>query len=194
MAAKASKSASVATFADHEVLMPPTNLKNRATKMKSSAAMDFDAIERAEKALQELSGEFADWMIVEADRLHAARSKVRMDGWSQKALSELFRAAHDIKGEAPTLGFILCAQIADSLCRLLEKTPTMEAIPLSLVDQHVDAIRAIVREKITDEFDSTGATLAGRLREVTEDYLVRANRDRPDILAELNAPSIAPEL
>lgn len=193
MAAK-SKNASVATFADHEVLMPPTNLKNRATKLKSSAAMDFDAIERAEKALQDLSGEFASWMIVEADRLNAARNAVRQNGWSQKALSELFRASHDIKGEAPTLGFILCAQIADSLCRLLDKTPSMDGIPLSLVDQHVDAIRAIVREKVTDEFNATAATLAARLREVTEDYLIRANRDRPDILAELSAPSLAPEM
>ena len=38
------------------------------------------------------------------------------------------------------------APAADSLCRLLEHTPDLATIPLAIVDQHVDAVRAIVRE------------------------------------------------
>ena len=44
----------------------------------------------------------------------------------------LFRAAHDIKGEASTFGFPAVAGVAESLCRLIEHTPDMQRIPLTL--------------------------------------------------------------
>jgi hypothetical protein len=38
----------------------------------------------------------------------------------------------------------------------------------------------------------TAARLAERLRQVTEEFLVAENRDRPDYLEQILAPSIAP--
>jgi hypothetical protein len=35
---------------------------------------------------------------------------------------------------------------AESLCRLIEHTRNMRRIPIALVDQHVDAVRAIIHE------------------------------------------------
>ena len=51
------------------------------------------------------------------------------------------------------------AGIADSLCRLIEHTPEMKRIPLMLVDQHVDAVRAIVREYPRSDLLSMAAAL-----------------------------------
>ncbi len=55
-------------------------------------------------------------------------------------------SAHDVKGDSGTFGFPPWPPAADSLCRLLEHTPDLSRIPLAIVDQHVDAVRAIVRE------------------------------------------------
>ncbi len=82
----------------------------------------------------------------ECDRLDAARREVKAKGFSKATHEALFHAAHDIKGEAATFGFPAVAAPADSLCRLIEHTPDMARIPLTLVDQHVDAVRAIIRE------------------------------------------------
>jgi len=46
-------------------------------------------------------------------------------GFTEKTHAELFRAAHDIKGEAATFGYPAVVGAADSLCRLLEHTPSM---------------------------------------------------------------------
>ncbi|WP_204308282.1 Hpt domain-containing protein, partial [Klebsiella oxytoca] len=60
--------------------------------------------------------------------------------------AELFSAAHDIKGEAATFGYPLAARAADSLSLLLQAVDDPQNVPWALASQHVDAIRAIVRE------------------------------------------------
>ena len=72
-------------------------------------------------------------------------AQVKKHGLAEKHRDELFHAAHDIKGEADDLR-LPCGPAADSLCRLIEHTPDMKRVPLALIDQHVDAVRAIIRE------------------------------------------------
>ncbi len=78
-----------------------------------------------------------------------------------------------MKGQALTLGYPLVGSVASSFCRLLEHVPGPEKLPLSLVEQYVEAIRAMVAEGARDTDNPTGAALADRLSEVTEDYLAQ---------------------
>jgi chemotaxis protein histidine kinase CheA len=131
-------------------------------------------------------------MDTECERLDAAREKVKSKGVTRKTLDALFLAAHDIKGQAATFGYPFVASCADSLCRLLEHTPDMKRIPIPLVDQHVDAIRAIIREKARPDIVQVADALTKRLREVADEFLAQENKDRPDVLAGIFAPSIVP--
>ena len=54
-------------------------------------------------------------------------------------------------------------------------------------------MRAIHREYARSDAKQLAATLTKRLREVTDEFLVHENRDRPEVLEQLKAPSIAPE-
>ncbi len=99
---------SVATYADYEVITPPHELR----KAVAPAGDDIDdPVGRAEAALAELSSEFSGWMESECDRLEAARQDLKRDGFTQKIHGVLFRAAHDIKGEASTFGYPAVAGI-----------------------------------------------------------------------------------
>jgi HPt (histidine-containing phosphotransfer) domain-containing protein len=180
---------SVATYADHEVVTPPHPLR----KAVAAAGDEVDdPVARAEAALAELSGEFSSWMDAECDRLEAARQDIKRDGFNKKTHDAMFRAAHDIKGEAGTFGFPAVVGIADSLCRLIEHTPEMKHIPLTLVDQHVDAVRAVVREYSRPDLLSAAGALTRRLREVTDDFLKAENSFRPDYLENIFAPPLVP--
>lgn len=181
---------SVATYADHEVITPPHRLR-KAVKAASAEDGD-DPIARADAALQQLSSEFGTWMHAECERLETARQKIAAQGMNEKAHDELFRAAHDIRGEAATFGYPIVAGPADSLCRLLEHTPERDRIPLALVDQHVDAVRAIAREYSRPDLVDMANALTARLRDVTDDFLRRENISRPDYLENIFAPSISP--
>lgn len=180
---------SIATFADHEVITTPNKLRKA---LAPSTVHDDDPVARAEAALAQLSGEFAGWMFAECERLEAARQQVKRLGFTDKTHDELFRASHDIKGEAATFGFPRVAGAAESLCRLLEHTPDKTRIPQSLVDQHVDAVRAIAREHGRPDFPSVAEALTLRLRQVTDEFLRVENSDRPDYLESIFAPPLAP--
>jgi HPt (histidine-containing phosphotransfer) domain-containing protein len=184
-------SPSVATYADHEVITPPHELRRAVGPAGDDSD---DPVARAEAALAELSSEFGAWMNSECERLEAARLEVRRIGFTRQSHDALFRAIHDIKGEAGTFGFPAVAGIADSLCRLVEHTPEMQHIPLPLVDQHVDAVRAVVREYTRSDLLDAAAALTKRLREVTDEFLRQENGFRPDYLESIFAPPLAPGL
>ena len=179
----------VATYEDHEVITPPNRLQ-KAVAMSKPAG--FDPVARAEEALGNLASEFSGWMNEECEQLDEVRQKVKAEGFAEETRDALFRAAHDIKGEAATFGFPLAAPPADSLCRLIEHTPDMARIPIELVDQHVDAIRAIVREGARPDIADVAHALTRRLRDVTDEFLRHENRDRPDVLKIIAAPSVVP--
>ena len=61
------------------------------------------------------------------------------------------------------------------------------------MDQHVDAVRAIYREYSRSDAKELASVLTKRLREVTDEYLIRENRDRPDVIEQITGPSIVPE-
>ncbi len=184
--------AAVATYGDHEVITPENKLR-KVVSIKPLEPGEEDPVARAEKALAELSTEFATWMDSECERLDKARHAVTGGGFTKASKEALFHAAHDIKGEAATFGYPLVAAAADSLCRLIEHTPDATRIPIKLVDQHVDAVRAIYREYARSDAEELAASLTGRLREVTDEFLIYENRGRPDVLEQLLGPSIVPE-
>lgn len=183
---------SVATFGDHEIITPPNELRMAVFEDGKPGMAGDNPVARAEKALAELSSEFASWMDSECERLDAARRNVKAKGFGKATREALFHAAHDIKGQAATFGFPYVASSADSLCRLIEHTPDINRIPLALIDQHVDAVRAIVREKARPDVVQIADALTKRLREVTDEFLAQENKDRPDVLADILAPPIAP--
>lgn len=180
---------SVATYADYEVITPPHEL--RKVLAPAGDVVD-DPVARAEAALTELSSEFSGWMEAECDRLETARQDIKRDGFTQKTHEVLFRAAHDIKGEASTFGYPAVAGVADSLCRLIEHSPDMQRIPQPLLDQHVDAVRAVVREYGRPDLIDAATALTKRLREVTDEFLRSENSFRPDYLENIFAPPLVP--
>lgn len=189
--ATAKHSAAVKTFGDHEVIVPENKLRKAVSKEPLSP--DDDPVARAEKALAELSGEFSGWMELECERLDRARLRVKTEGFDEQSKEALFHAAHDLKGQAATFGFPAVASAADSLCRLIELTPNVQRIPPVLIDQHVDAVRAIYREYALSDAKDLARELTRRLREVTDEFLIAENRDRPDVLEQIRSPSIAPQ-
>src|SRR6185437_3462645 len=182
----------VSTYADHEIIMPHNKLR-KLVSVKPLEPGEVDPVARAEHALEELSSEFGTWMEAECVRLDTARNVVKASGFNKLTKDALFHAAHDIKGEAATFGFPAMAGAANSLCRLVEHTPDPNRIPLRLVDQHVDAVRAIFREYARSDARELATTLTKRLREVTDEFLIHENRHRPDYIELIMSPPIVPE-
>jgi chemotaxis protein histidine kinase CheA len=180
----------VQAFADHHVITQPNPLR-RVLRRVDEKDLD-DPVTRAEKALAGLSGEFNDWMAIECDRLAAAHAAILKDGFTTDTSQELFRAAHDIKGDAATFGFPTAGAAAESLCRIIEHAPVLERVPAELIAHHINAIQAIVRENAPINNAGMAAALSQKLRGVADEYLAAVNRDRPEHLEAILTPSIVP--
>jgi len=150
-----------------EIFMPPNILK---AKVGGSGGLDSSAIKRAEAAIEELKEEFAGWLIEDVNRLTEMRMtyEAKMD---TAALSDLYRAAHDLKGQATTFDFPLVARVASSLCKLTDDTSYGLDLPVQLIDAHVDAIKVIVRDGIKDTTNKMATVLAGELERQVGAYL-----------------------
>jgi len=180
----------VETFRDHHVITQPNPLR-KVLRRVSEKDLD-DPVARAEKALASLSGEFKNWMLTEVDRLAAAQAALLKQGVNAASRDELFRAAHDIKGDAATFGYPSAAAVAESLCRIIEHPPDLAQVPSELIVHHINAIQAIVRNHTRLDTVTTASELSRQLRGVADEFLTRVNRDRPEHLEAVLAPSIAP--
>src|SRR6266700_1068303 len=180
----------VKSFGDHHVITQPNPLRKVLLRVPESD-LD-DPVGRAEKALAGLSGEFKNWMTIEADRLSTAHAAILRNGFTDDTRQELFRAAHDIKGDAATVGFPSAGAAAESLCRIIEHAPNLDEVPSNLIAHHINAIQAIVRERTKLDTVSTANELSRQLRGVADEYLTHANRDRPEHPEAILAPSIVP--
>jgi len=180
----------IKSFADHHVITQPNPLRK---VLRRVAEKDLDdPVARAEQALAGLSGEFKNWMAVESNRLAAAYATVLKSGFNDVTSEELFRAAHDIKGDAATFGFPSAAAAAESLCRIIEHAPEIGEVPPQLIAHHINAIQAIVSERTKLDTVATANELSRKLRGVADKYLTQVNHDRPEHLEAILAPSIVP--
>jgi HPt (histidine-containing phosphotransfer) domain-containing protein len=180
----------VTAYGDHQVISQPNPLKD-SLRRAGDGDLD-DPIARAEAALAGLSGEFKSWMASEADRLSSAYAAIQQHGFTDTTNAELFRAAHDIKGDAVTFGYPSAAAAAESLCRIIEHAPALEKVPADLFTHHINAIQAIVRDHTKLDSVIVAGELSKQLCKVTDDYLAHVNRDRPDHIDAIQAPSIVP--
>src|SRR5258708_20922238 len=118
-------------------------------------------------------------MVVETERLAAAHAAILKDGITKATRDELFRAAHDIKGDAATFGYPSAGAAAESLCRIIEHAPDLAKVPSELIAYHINAIQAIVRERTKLDTVSTSSALSRQLRGVPDEYLMRLHAYRP---------------
>lgn len=160
----------------YEILQPPRSLKAKARVLTGTEAARFNPIGDAETALEKLSVNFQKWLDDQVAVLREAHADGVATGFSEEATRNLFRAAHDLRGQAATLGYPLAGDIAESLCHLFDHIPAGGHVPRDLVRLHVDAVRAIVAEKASDENHVTGRSLVDSLRAIT-DLVVSRSRN-----------------
>ncbi len=140
---------------------------NNALRLKVGggrlSAIDPAAIAKAEAALKSLSSNFSQWLNDEIVKLENARQTVRTDGANTETMENLYLRAHDLKGLGTTYGYQLITRISASLCRLIDDKEKRAGAPLDLIDAHIDAIKAAVRDDIKSDEHTVGSVLVEEL-------------------------------
>jgi hypothetical protein len=146
-----------------QMIQVPNTLRLKVGGGSRLGALDPAAIAKAEAALKSLSGNFSQWLQDEIVKLEAARQQVRAEGMTDQTMESLYLRAHDLKGLGTTYGFPLITRIAASLCKLIDDKAKRLQAPMQLVDGHIDAIRAAVRDDIKADDHPVGRVLVQEL-------------------------------
>ena len=152
-----------------QVIRPPNTLRLKVGG--GFGGLDASAIAKAEEALKAMSSQFGQWLQDEIVKLDKAQADIRAEGYNATTAEALYFRAHDLKGLGTTYQYPLVTRLAGSLCKLLDDPEKRMAAPPSLVDAHVDAIKAVVRDQIQTDDHPTGRILADTLEAGVADHL-----------------------
>jgi len=144
-----------------QVIRPPNTLR-----MKVGGAfggIDAGAIAKAEAALKAMSSQFGQWLQDEIVKLDKAQADIRTEGYNAQTAEALYFRAHDLKGLGTTYQYPLVTRLAGSLCKMMDDPAKRMAAPLVLLDAHIDAIKAVVRDQIQTDDHPVGKVLAETL-------------------------------
>ena len=153
-----------------QFIQPPNTLKLKVGGNRFGG-IDAAALAKAEAALQSLAGQFDQWLADELVKLDGARSAIQANGYTTATAEALYMRAHDLKGLGGTYGFPLITRVAASLCKLTDDEAVRMKAPLFLIDAHIDAIKAIVRDQIRDEDHPVGCALSAELERKVGEHL-----------------------
>ena len=118
-----------------------------------------------------MSGQFGQWLQVEIVKLDKAQADIRTQGYNEQTAEALYFRAHDLKGLGTTYQYPLVTRLAGSLCKMMDEPAKRMAAPLVLIDAHVDAIKAVVRDQIQTDDHPTGKALAETLEARVAEHL-----------------------
>jgi hypothetical protein len=152
-----------------EVIQVPNTLRMKVGSR--FGGIDPSAVAKAEAALKGLSGQFAQWLQDEIDKLEEARAAIKSEGMNRQTADRLYLHSHDLKGLGATYEYPLITRIAGSLCKLMDDQESRAASPMFLIDAHIDAVRAAVRNEIRDTNHPVGRELAEELERRVLAYL-----------------------
>jgi len=152
----------------NQVIRPPNPL--RAKVGGGFGGIDANAIARAEEALKAMSAQFGQWLNDEVSKLDKAQADIRSQGYTPETAEALYFRAHDLKGLGTTYEYPLVTRIAGSLCRMLDDADKRMQAPLAVIDAHIDAIKAVVRDKIQSDDHPVGRDLAETLEARTAEH------------------------
>ncbi|WP_395943467.1 Hpt domain-containing protein [Brevundimonas sp.] len=153
-----------------QVIRPTNGLR---MKVGGGFGINADAIAKAEEALKAMSAQFGQWLNDEIVKLDKAQADIREKGYTTETAEALYFRAHDLKGLGTTYEYPLVTRIAGSLCKLLDDAARRLEAPLVVVDAHIDAIRAVVRDQIKTDEHPTGRILAETLEAKVAEHKAR---------------------
>ena len=144
-----------------QMFTPPNTLRMKVGG--GFGGIDAGAIAKAEEALKAMSAQFGQWLQDEITKLDAAQSAIRTQGLTTETAEGLYFRAHDLKGLGSTYQYPIVTRMAGSLCKLLDDPAKRMDAPVVLLDAHIDAIKAVVRDEIQTDEHPVGRELAETL-------------------------------
>jgi len=124
---------------------------------EAEITLDQEQIERAEAVIAQLVSSYLLWVRADLLRLRDLweQAEAASPADRKRIFTAMFRLTHDVKGQGGSFGYDLVSEIADRLCRYLERTDQWPDPALAVVKAHIDAIATVVEGDIQGPGDDS---------------------------------------
>jgi hypothetical protein len=145
-----------------QVINPPNLLKSKI----GSGGFAMGAVDKAARVVDSLRGEFEEIAKGEVVKLVAAASALVANPSDLGKRDEVYKIAHELRGQGGSYGYPLVTRFGDQLCRYLDAAAMLDAKSLVVVKATADAISVVINSKISGDGGDTGRALVGMLDKV----------------------------
>jgi len=151
-----------------EVIKPPDTLSKRV-KIGGPNAVKLDGLADSDASfIDNVAANYLAYFKEDLKVLSVAFAKLKGAPDNSEIREEVFTAAHDIKGQAGSFGYDLITDMANSLCRFIEKLSTIEKKHLEVIGFHVEAMKIAESKEMKGNGGPAGQKLMDGLKGVVE--------------------------
>ena len=126
----------------------------------------LDEYSKAMAVLDDLAKEYVVWVQQDLKNLEDTYSQACSasgDVRDEIIRENLFRIAHDMKGQGATFGYELVTDIGNHLCRYIERQDTFDEPQMEAVEIHIKALRQIIDKKLIADGGKEGQDLKNKV-------------------------------
>jgi chemotaxis protein histidine kinase CheA len=149
-------------------------LKDKTAGIGSSEGfieIDAAAMRRAEEALAAAAQDYPDWVMETINKLVDLHELCLTNPPARRpTFDQIRRIAHDLKGQGGTFGYPLVTSFATSLHRFASMREGIETEHVEIIKAHIDAMRAVVRDRVSGDGGEIGKDLAKSLKDVIKRF------------------------
>lgn len=150
---------------EFEVIQPPDTLKSKVSY--SATGVDLAMLEKAEQIIAGLQGSYLEWVEEDLAKLQSFYDQLQArPGESAALLKEIFRVAHDVKGQGGSFGYDLMTVVGNHLCRFVEGLTEVGDAEREVIRLHLDALRLIINERLEGTGGAAGDKMVSGLQAV----------------------------
>ncbi len=148
----------------------PNKLKEKAAGLGAGGGtgeLPLGLLEEAEEQLQRASLDFTDWALDYLGQLsRLCRDALAKPGSRSKDFQEINLLAHELRGQGGTFGYPLITVFAKMVFDITYEGCRDDDNAVDVVKAHIDAMRAVIREKVSGDGGEVGQALLKSLEAV----------------------------
>jgi len=158
---------------EHQIIHVPNTLR---AKTGPGERVDPARIRAAEKAIEEMAGEFRTWALEDVAELRdiltgCVEGKHEIAGKREK----IYDISHNVKGQGSTFGYTLLTSIADNLCNFVDSQHVLLLDHVPALLAHTEALHAILRFDVKGSDDPTGQEIVRSLHKLIQKQALKAS-------------------
>lgn len=143
-----------------------------AYALKGIPEIDPELIKQAEAKIADMAGDYSEWVATSIRELSQSLAQLREgEGDSKALMSTMNTLAHEFRGQGGIFGYPLVTQFGKSLYEATQNPElNVTAHHIDYFKAHVDAINAVMNEKIKGDGGEIGTALLAGLKEAQKQF------------------------